>query len=236
MYALHLVLALIALYSGSSQTFAQGQDPFIPDPDPARFAAAIARFLATDATVPPPRRAIVCTGSSSMRMWHPRIQNDLPGLTLLTRGFGGSHYSDVIHYVEALILNNQPRAVLLYEGDNDAAHGKSPERIFQDFERLVNRCRKVLPELRFYIIGAKPSMARWGIADSMQAANARIEAYCRAHAGFTYIDVWPVLLGANGEPRRELFMADQLHLNAAGYDEWARVIAPVLQAGEAEFE
>ena len=60
-----------------------------------------------------------------MRMWHPRIQKDLPRLTLIPRGFGGSHYTDVIHYRETLIFQYAPRALLLYEGDNDAAYGKS---------------------------------------------------------------------------------------------------------------
>ncbi len=236
MYALHLVLALIVLYPSSSQTFAQGQAPFIPDPDPARFAEAMSAFRATDAVSPPPKGAIVCTGSSSMRMWHPRIEADLPGLTLIPRGFGGSHYTDVIRYLDVLVLKHAPRALLLYEGDNDAAYGKSPERIFHDFKYLVERCREALPELRIYVIGAKPSSARWDIAEKMQAANAKIEAYCQAQEGFTYIDVWPFLLGDKGEPRRELLMEDMLHLNEAGYDQWSKAIAPVLQQGEAGFE
>ncbi|CAI8312598.1 MAG: Uncharacterised protein [Opitutia bacterium UBA7350] len=210
--------------------------PHAMQPDPDRFAKAIANFQAADITNPPPAGGIVCIGSSSMRMWHPRMQDDLVGLTVVPRGFGGSHYTDVIHYVEALVFSYEPRALLLYEGDNDAAFGKSPDRIFKDFKFLVERCREQLPELRCYIIGAKPSIARWNIAEDMQAANRLIEAYCDAKEGFTYINVWPVLLGANGEPRRELFMADQLHLNTAGYDAWAGAIATVLIQGEQRFE
>lgn len=206
------------------------------EPDPTRFAIAISSFEAADLRDSPPAGAIVCTGSSSMRMWHPRIHADLPGLTLIPRGFGGSHYTDVIHYVEVLILKHKPRAVLLYEGDNDAAYGKSPQRIFNDFKYLAQLCRKQLPELRFYIIGAKPSIARWGIAEKMQAANSLIADFCHANEGFTYIDVWPFLLGDKGEPRLELLIADKLHLNEAGYDAWARAIAPILIQGEARFE
>ncbi|NCG09201.1 MAG: hypothetical protein GWO81_06490, partial [Verrucomicrobia bacterium] len=143
---------------------------------------------------------------------------------------------DVIHYVEVLILKHKPRAVLLYEGDNDAAYGKSPQRIFNDFKYLAQLCREQLPELRFYIIEAKPSIARWAIAEKMQAANTMIADFCRANEGFTYIDVWPFLLGDKGEPRLELLIADKLHLNEAGYDAWARAIAPILIQGEARFE
>ncbi len=210
--------------------------PFALDPDPARFSDQIAAFYAADAANPSPRGAIICTGSSSMRMWHPRIEADLAGLTLLPRGFGGSHYTDVIHYAEALILKYEPRALLIYEGDNDVCYGKSPQRIFQDFIFLANLCRERMPELRFYVIGAKPSISRWSFAGKMQSANAMIEDFCRANLGFTYINVWPVLLNAEGRPRAELFLEDMLHLNQAGYDQWASAVAPIVTRGEAGFE
>ena len=66
--------------------------------------------------------------------------------------------------------------------------------------------------------------------------NAIIQDYCRAKPGFTYIDVWPLLLDANGQVRPELFKEDKLHLNSAGYDHWAAAISPVLLEKEAVFE
>ena len=226
----------LLLVSNSLSAYDLADYPQTFEPDPSRLASAIAEFQAADAANPPPMGAIVCTGSSSMRMWHPRIKDDLPGLTLLPRGFGGSHYTDLIHYLEALVFKYQPRALLLYEGDNDASYGKTPERIFQDFKFLADQCREQLPDLRLYIIGAKPSIARWAIADQMRRNNAMIQDYCRANPGSTYIDVWPLLLDANGQPRPELFMGDKLHLNSAGYDRWTAAIAPVLLGNEAAYE
>ena len=231
---LPFVALLLASNSLSAYDRADYSQAF--EPDPARFASAIAEFQTADADNAPPKGAVVCTGSSSMRMWHPRIKDDLPGLTLLPRGFGGSHYTDLIYYIEDLVFKYQPRALLLYEGDNDANYGKTPERIFQDFKFLAEQCREQLPDLRLYIIGAKPSIARWAIAEQMQRSNAMIHDYCRANLGFTYIDVWPLLLDANGHPRSELFMEDKLHLNSAGYDRWTAAIAPVLLGNEAALE
>jgi lysophospholipase L1-like esterase len=230
----HFIVLLLT--SNSLSAYDRSDYPRVFEPDPERFASAIAEFQATDAANPPPKGAIVCTGSSSMRMWHPRIKDDLPGLTLLTRGFGGSHYTDLIHYLEALVFKYQPRALLLYEGDNDANYGKTPERIFQDFKFLAEQCREQIPDLRLYIIGSKPSLARWAIAEQMQRSNAMIQDYCRTNPGFTYIDVWPQLLDGNGQVRPELFMEDELHLNSAGYDRWTAAIAPVLLRDEAVFE
>lgn len=206
------------------------------EPDPHRFSSQIAAFQKIDTLNRPSEGGIVCIGSSSMRMWHTRIKEDLKGLTILPRGFGGSHYTDVIYYIDELVLKYKPRAVLIYEGDNDAAYGKSPKRIFSDFKYLVMRCRKEIPELRIYIIGAKPSISRWHIADDMQYANSLIEAYCINEPNCTYIDVWPSILGVDGKPRHELFMKDNLHLNNAGYEKWAKAIAPTLQKYESKYE
>ena len=234
----HKCVSFIALLLASNSLYAYDRSdyPQTFEPDPARFASAIAEFQAADAANPPPKGAIVCTGSSSMRMLHPRIKDDLPGLTLLPRGFGGSHYTDLIYHLEALVFKYQPRALLLYEGDNDANYGKTPERIFQDFKFLAEQCRKQFPDLRLYIIGAKPSIARWAIAEQMQRSNAMIHDYCRANLGFTYIDVWSQLLDGDGQARPELFMEDKLHLNSAGYDRWTAAIAPVLLGNEAALE
>ncbi len=231
-----LYLSLILLATNSLKAINTADDSLVLDPDPRRFSDQIAAFQTADAANPPPRGAIVCTGSSSMRMWHPRMEADLAGLTLLPRGFGGSHYTDVIHYAETLILKYEPRALLIYEGDNDACFGKSPQRIFHDFIFLANLCRERMPELRFYVIGAKPSVSRWDFAAKMQSANTMIEDYCHANVGFTYINVWPVLLNAEGRPRAELFIEDMLHLNQAGYDLWASAVVPIVTRGEAGFE
>ena len=230
-------ILLIMLVTNCSISTGHGLEYPLPlKPDPTRFWTEIKAFQDADFLDKPPVGGIVCTGSSSMRMWHPRIQKDLPGLTIVPRGFGGSHYTDVIYYVEELVLKYQPRALLIYEGDNDAAYGKTPNQIFHDFEFLVQHIRQNLPELRFYVIGSKPSLSRWDIAEEMQAANALIKAYCREDLKCTYIDVWPNILGADEKPRDELFMEDKLHLNSVGYDQWAKTIAPVLHNVELNFE
>jgi len=36
------------------------------------------------------------------------------------------------------------------------------------------------------------------------------------------------MLDAEGKPREDLFIADRLHMNRAGYDLWRRTIAPYL--------
>ena len=43
-----------------------------------------------------------------------------------------------------------------------------------------------------------------------------------------YIETYSLPLGADGQPRPELFVADKLHLNAAGYKLLAERVRPYL--------
>lgn len=205
-------------------------------PDPLRYASEVAALGMNDTPSSPPNHAIVCTGSSTMRGWHPRIENDLAGLTVIPRGFGGSVFSDVIYFADELILKYHPRAVLIYEGDNDIAIGKSPEAVLDDLKFLVDLCRETLPDLRFYVLGIKPSGARWSIWPTMVEANELMAQYCDITEGLVFVDVALPLLTDDNTPRSELFIGDQLHLNWDGYDVWTEAIAPVLIQHESPFE
>ena len=45
----------------------------------------------------------------------------------------------------------------------------------------------------------------------------------------TYVDTVPQMLGADGKPRKELLVADGLHMTPAGYKIWNDALRPVLQ-------
>ena len=105
---------------------------------PAKYEKAIRAFERKDKDSPPPAGAVVCIGSSSMRMWHDRIREDLSPLTLIPRGFGGSTMHDLLHYTDRIVLPYKPRAIVVYEGDNDVAKGVSPAEIQQTFHTLPN--------------------------------------------------------------------------------------------------
>lgn len=205
-------------------------------PDPERFRPAIDAFLAADAESPPPKGAIVATGSSSMRGWHGRIAEDLAPLTIIPRGFGGSNMKDVRHFLDELVLRHEPRAVLLYEGDNDAAGGVTPEQILAHFDAIAAGIHEVLPRTRIYILAVKPSIRRWNIWDTMSATNAMLTDRAAKDARLTFIDIATPMLGEDGKPLPEIFVADNLHMNGAGYDIWRDTVRPVLVDAEVGYE
>jgi lysophospholipase L1-like esterase len=196
--------------------------------DPAFFADEIEAFAEQDAAAPPPDAPIVFVGSSSIRQWDT-LADDLAPLPVLNRGFGGSQLTHLIHYVNETVVKYLPRAVVVYAGDNDldASTGNTAEQVARDFGTLAATIHAYAPGARIYFLSIKPSQARWARWPEMQHANELIEKLCRGDPRLAYLDVATPLL-EDGKPRGDFYRWDGLHLNAAGYREWTRVIRPRL--------
>ena len=193
----------------------------------SKWETEIAAFETSDKTNPPPKDAILFVGSSSIRLWKTLAQ-DFPGHSVINRGFGGSQLADSIAFADRIVIPNRPKMVLVYAGDNDIAAGKTSEQVLADFKAFAGKVQTALPETRIAFISIKPSLGRWQLVDKMKIANRLIADYARQKKNLMFIDVFTPMLGPDGEPRKELFVADGLHLNAKGYDLWTSIIAPHL--------
>jgi lysophospholipase L1-like esterase len=189
----------------------------------------IAEFEAADRVSPPQPGGVVFVGSSSIRLW-PHLEADFPEASVLKRGFGGSKLSDVVQYAPRIVLPYHPRLIVLYEGDNDLAENKSPETVFREFQAFVALVHEALPETRIAFIAVKPSPARWARVAMIRTVNAWVRRYATTDPCVLYVDVFTPMLGPDGLPRRELFVADQLHLNARGYALWRELLMPIVRA------
>lgn len=205
-------------------------------PDPARFQARIDEYVAHDAKAAPPPNAIVVVGSSSIVGWHEHIVEDLAPLTVIPRGFGGSNMRDLLHFVKPLVLDCRPRAVVVYEGDNDLGGGVAPEQFARECGELAGIVHRELPECRVYFLSIKPSIRRWAIWPKMQEANRLVAAMCAADPLLTYIDVASPMLEANGQPRADIFKEDKLHMLRSGYLLWREAVRAVLVKAEERYE
>ncbi|MEM9346238.1 MAG: SGNH/GDSL hydrolase family protein [Planctomycetota bacterium] len=203
---------------------------------PDRFEQAIVAFETADAETMPPEGTVLFVGSSSIRMWHRNLAADMAPLTVIGRGFGGSNANDLLHFYDRVILKYQPRAVVIYEGDNDVDQGIEPVGILATYERLLDRVEADLPGCRVYLLAVKPSPMRWVLWPTMLEVNEELAELADERKSVVYIDIATPMLSKDGKPRADLFIQDNLHLNRKGYELWRDTIRPVLVEAEKEFE
>lgn len=205
---------MLALVGGGVPGFGQ---------DPHRFDTNILEFERQDRVNPPAPGSVLFVGSSSIRLWVD-LAKDFAGHRVLNRGFGGSHISDVNFHFGRVVLPYRPGLIVLYAGDNDIAGGKSPETVRNDFREFVRLVRTQLGDVRIGFIAIKPSPSRWSLIDAQRRANRLVREACVSGRGLTFLEIGRPMLGPDGRPRDELFVADRLHLSRAGYDVWRDVV------------
>ena len=230
-YARVLVLLAVAIAIAAPVA---AQTPTI---DPTRFEEAIQAFEAEDRAMMAPEGAIVVTGSSSIRRWHPSLKQDLAPLTAIPRGFGGSTMEDVEYFLDRIVIKYKPRAVVIYEGDNDTGvYQVPPAEIAGRLEAIVGRIHAAVPGARVYVMSVKPSLARVAVWNKAQETNVLYQRFADSSDLVSYIDVVTPFLQSNGKVMDDIFIDDGLHLNDKGNGIWAATIKAALMAEEAKHE
>jgi lysophospholipase L1-like esterase len=194
-----------------------------------RFASEIDAFDAADRAAPPKPGGIVFVGSSTVRLWSS-LAADFAGLPVLNRGFGGSTFPEALHYLQRTVVRYRPRTVVVYEGDNDLASGRTPQQIAGDYRAFVRGVRDSLPNARIVFLAIKPSPSRWTLEPQRREANRLVREIVAKDANQTFVDVGtPMLDPSSGRPRAALYRADGLHMTPAGYALWRATVAPILK-------
>jgi len=195
--------------------------------DPTRFEADIQAFERADLASPPPEDPVLFVGSSSIRVW-PDLPGDFPDYPAMNRGFGGSHMSDLLYYFDRIVVPYDPALIVVYEGDNDLAGGKSVDEVYDDYLEFVALVEAQLPTADIAFIATKPSPSRSAYLEVTRQLNERLEALAAGDPHMWFIDIFTPMLNDSGQPRSELFGSDMLHMNTAGYVLWQSVVEPVL--------
>ena len=159
---------------------------------------------------------IVFVGSSTIRLWD--TAKAFPEWKPINSGFGGSEIRDSTMFAERIVLVHEPRAIVMYAGDNDIAGGRKPEQVAEDFRAFVEAAHKKLPKTRIHFIAIKPSISRWKQFETQKKANDLVQEICKKDERLNYIDIVAPMLGDDGKPKAELFVLDGLHMSAKGYE------------------
>lgn len=192
-----------------------------------KFEQKVREYEALDRASPPPREAILFAGDSQFYRWKT-LAEDLPGYTVINRGIDSFQLRDLIHYADRLVLPYAPRLIVLHVGGNDVHNGRSPEQVLADLQTFVARVRQRYPHVRILFSSITPGPGRWDEAPRRVATNAVIQQYVSAQPDLGFIDLWSAMLTTDGQPREDLWVADRVHPNHAGYLLRVQLTRPLL--------
>ncbi|MEY4386524.1 MAG: hypothetical protein RLY20_1807 [Verrucomicrobiota bacterium] len=193
----------------------------------AKWETEIQSLEAAAQTNPPPKDCVLFVGSSFVKRWRT-LAEDFPGVPVVNHGFGGSQLADSYHFAERIVTPFHPRQVVLYAGSNDINAKKDPALVFGNLVALLTKLRAALPQTRLSYISVAPTPKRWEQVDKVRRFNREAAAYCQKH-GIDFIDIFPLMLGPDGQPKPDIFVEDRLHMNEKGYALWREAVAPFLK-------
>ncbi|MBL0356399.1 MAG: G-D-S-L family lipolytic protein [Chitinophagaceae bacterium] len=189
----------------------------------------IQAFKKQDSISMPPKNAILFVGSSSFTNWKD-VQEYFPAYKIINRGFGGSTLLDVIRYANDIIIPYHPKQIVIYCGENDLAYSDTvtASQVYQRFLLLFNIIRKSNPTVPIAFVSLKPSPSRKHLWPKMVKVNQLIKNYLGAKKKTAFIDVYSKMFNKDGTVMQDIFIEDNLHMNAKGYHIWQKTIEPCL--------
>ncbi|WP_088308277.1 GDSL-type esterase/lipase family protein [Novosphingobium sp. B 225] len=196
---------------------------------PPRFAEELYVFKVEDESLPPPPCATLFVGSSSIRFWF-NLKQDFT-FPLVRRGFGGSTIADVNANFDRLVAQYRPSRIVFYAGENDLASGATPDQAQARFAEFMARKDAALGATPVWFLAAKPSPSRWDQFAAQSAFNAGVARLARERRDLAYVDVVTPML-KDGKPQDALYISDRLHMTAAGYAIWRKVLTGGFKAAK----
>ena len=127
------------------------------------------------------------------------------------------------------MIPDHPKTIVLQAGGNDINGGKSPGQVLEDLKMFVGRVRAKLPDVRIVHLRMNPSPARWAQREQQQKGNELIREFLATQKNTAFVGLWNEMLGADGQPRPELYVADRLHPSDEGCKMRANAIRPVIE-------
>jgi len=170
---------------------------------------------------------IVFVGSSIFHRW-TNLASQMAPLPITNLAIDGTVTADMLRMVDSRVIPMRPKVIAYYCGSNDVDLGEPAEAIVGRILQFVDRVARALPDTRVIFVSvnrAPEKQDRWNVVD---AVNRQMQAYAASHPGVEFVDVNPVLFNADGTSRLDLFMGDQLHLRPRAYEEFAKILKPVL--------
>ena len=172
-----------------------------------------------------PENPVIFYGSSSFRLWDPKIRTDLDSNSIINLAFGGSTLVSCGDYFDQIMAPyRKAKSMVIYAGDNDLGDGKSAIEVKDAFVQLFNKVEKRFGQIPVFFMSIKPSPSKQAILETIADSNRLIREALASHSNFHYIDIFTPMLTNSGNSDPAYFLEDMLHMNEAGYRVWTKVV------------
>ena len=153
----------------------------------------------------------------------------------VNHGFGTSTSEELLYYYPRLVRPWAPRALVIMSLANDGLYGMSVSQTLSNIFKLCHWARTDFPGIRIYLVETHPppkinatTLPEMWNSDlhRKNEYNTSLAFYARSHTDTEVIRLWdrpeffetPADVGQISKIRTDIFDADQVHLNQAGYD------------------
>lgn len=166
-------------------------------------------------------------GGEGKAVWEKRFAP----LGAVNFGIGGDSTRQVLWRIEHGLLDGlAPKAVVLKIGTNNLYgdfNAGSDEEIARGIEAIVKTVREKLPATRIVLCGILPRQNEF-FTNRILKINPLLKKL-EDGQGVRFLDLTEKFETAPGKVIPELFVPDQLHLAAKGYEVWADALEPVVR-------
>ena len=171
--------------------------------------------------------SVVFLGDSITQGWGTDFKKSFEGMKLANRGIGGDTTRGMLIRLQEDVLSLHPKAVVLLMGTNDIEVEVPVEAIGRNFQKIVAALKAHDPKMPVIVCRIFPSSAsKKRPKETILAVNELFAAAVKGDPQFTVLDTYALFANAEGDAITALF-PDLLHLNAAGYAQWASALRPV---------
>ena len=170
---------------------------------------------------------ILFVGSSIFHRW-TALSTQMAPLPITNIAIDGTQTDDWLRVVDSRVIALKPKVLAYYCGSNDVDAGAPANVIVGRVRQFIERVAKALPDTKIVVVSvnkAPEKQDRWDVVDDI---NRQMQKYAEKNPRVTFVDVNPVLFNADGTSRIEFFMSDRLHLRPPAYEEFTKILKPVL--------
>lgn len=156
--------------------------------------------------------------------WNELLQMD----NVKNRGISGDITFGVLERLDE-VIEGKPAKVFILIGINDISRNIPDSLIIGNYRKMVQRIQAGSPKTKIYLQTLMPvnnTFTQFKNHYNKDERIAKVNAALKSIAAeykVTLIDLHPQFLDGEGRLRKD-FTEDGLHLNAAGYQHWARIL------------